>query len=186
MNLDVAAPCDVAFELDSFGSPVTLQAAEWFVCFVPGLRKQWWHRFANTRHQHVFAIRRVSEDCWLLVEPWWTRMLVSVLTLDEALKFLRWGAIGDILQVREAIPGRGHQVWGWSNCAVLIGFLLGRSYCTWTPHGLYRRLVAEQDARPVDIGFRRTPSLSSSTFRPCHQERIKKRAHHGLISDSQS
>ncbi len=141
----------LAIEVDSAGSPVSLPAAEWFVCFVPGLRKQWWHRFVNPRHQHVFAIRMVSDDCWLLVEPWWTRILVSVLTLDEAFKFLRWGAIGDILQVREAIPGRGNQIRGWSNCAVLIGFLLGRSYWTWTPHGLYRRLVAEHDAHPVDL-----------------------------------
>lgn len=138
-------------EVDSVGSPVSVPAADWFVCFVPGLRKQWWHRFANAKHQHVFAIRRVHDARWLLVEPWWTRMLVSVLTLDEALKFLRWGATGDILQVREATPGRGNQAHGWSNCAVLIGFLLGRSYWTWTPHGLYRRLSAESGVRPVDL-----------------------------------
>lgn len=154
MNLDIAAGNGHSrisdIEVDSAGSPVSLPAAEWFVCFVPGLRKQWWHRFVNSKHNHVFAMRMVDDDSWLLVEPWWTRMLVSVLTLDEALEFLRWGATGDILQVREAIPGRGNQVRGWSNCAVLIGFLLGRSYWTWTPHGLFRRLVAEHDARPVD------------------------------------
>ena len=138
-----------AIEVDSDGSLVSLPAAEWFVCFVPGLRRQWWHRFMNAKHQHVFAMRMVDDFCWILVEPWWTRMLVSVLTLDEAIKFLRWGAAGDILQVREAVPGRGDQVHGWSNCAVLIAFLLGRSYRTWTPHGLYRRLVAERGARPV-------------------------------------
>jgi hypothetical protein len=150
MNLDIAAgDHDLAIEVDSAGSPVSLPAAEWFVCFVPGLRKQWWHRFANAKHNHVFAIRMVDDDRWLLVEPWWTRMLVSVLTQDEALEFLRWGTTGDILQVREAIPGHGNQVRGWSNCAVLISFLLGRSYWTWTPHGLYRRLVAEHDARSV-------------------------------------
>jgi len=142
---------DLAIEVDTNGSPVSLPAAQWFVCFVPGLRKQWWHPFTNTRHQHVFAIRRVGDDCWLLVEPWWSRMLVSVLTLDQAVGFLRWGATGDILQVREAIPGCGNQVRGWSNCAVLIGFLLGRAYWTWTPHGLYRRLMAEHDTHPVDL-----------------------------------
>lgn len=142
---------DLAIEIDPNGSPVNVPAAEWFVCFVPGLQKQWWHRFTNPKHQHVFAMRMVNDGCWILVEPWWTRMLVSVLTLDEAAKFLRWGASGDILQVREAIPGCGNQVRGWSNCAVLIAFLLGRSYRTWTPHGLYRRLVAERDARPVDV-----------------------------------
>jgi hypothetical protein len=142
---------ELAIEIDSVGSPVSVPAAEWFVCFVPGLQKQWWHRFTNAKHQHVFAIRMVDDGCWLLVEPWWTRMLVSVLTLDEALKFLRWGAAGDILRVREAVPGRGNQVRGWSNCAVLIAFLLGRQYRTWTPHGLYRRLVAERGAHPVDL-----------------------------------
>lgn len=142
---------ELAIEIDSNGSPVNVPAAEWFVCFVPGLQKQWWHRFTNARHQHVFAIRMVDDGSWILVEPWWTRMLVSVLTLDEAVKFLRWAATGDILQVREAVPGGGNQVRGWSNCAVLITFLLGRSYRTWTPHGLYRRLVSERGVRPVDL-----------------------------------
>lgn len=142
---------DLATEVDSHGSPVSVPAAEWFVCFVPGLQKQWWHRFAHKRHQHVFAIRMVDDGSWLLVESWWTRMLVTVLTLDEALKFLRWGASGDILQVREAIPGRGNQLRGWSNCAVLMAFMLGRAYRTWTPHGLYCRLLAEQGVRAIDL-----------------------------------
>lgn len=145
------APDELAIEIDADGSPVSFPAAEWFVCFVPGLQKQWWHRFVNARHQHAFAMRMVDDGSWLLVEPWWTRMLISVLTLDEAVKFLRWGATGNILQVREAIPGHGNQARGWSNCAVLMAFLLGRSYWTWTPHGLHRRLSAERDVYPVDL-----------------------------------
>jgi hypothetical protein len=141
----------LALEIDSDGSPVTVPAAEWFVCFVPGLQRQWWHRFASAGYQHVFAIRMLDDGRWILFEPWWTRMLLTVLTLDEAVKFLRWGATGDILQVREAVPGHGNQVRGWANCAVLTAFLLGRSYRTWTPHGLYRRLKAERDVRRVDL-----------------------------------
>jgi hypothetical protein len=144
-------PDELAIEIDSDGSPVSLPAADWFVCFVPGLQKQWWHRFANSRHQHAFLIRMVDDDTWILVEPWWTRMLVSVLTLDEAVKFLRWGATGNILQVRETIPGSGNQARGWSNCAVLTAFLLGRSFWTWTPHGLYHRLLAERGVREIDL-----------------------------------
>jgi len=102
-------------------------------------------------YQHVFAMRMVDDSRWILFEPWWTRMLLTELTLDEAVKFLRWGASGDILQVREAIPGNGNQVRGWANCAVLTAFLLGRSYRTWTPRGLYRRLMAERDVRQVDL-----------------------------------
>ena len=73
----------------------------------PGLRRQWWHRFADARHKHVFALRPVGDGTWLLVEPWWTRLMVNVLTLDEAIKFLRWGSVGNILKVRESIPGEG-------------------------------------------------------------------------------
>ena len=142
---------ELAIEVDANGSPINVPAAEWFVCFVPGLKRQWWHLFANARHQHVFAMRMVEDGSWILVEPWWTRMLVSVLTLDEAAKFLRWGATGNILQVREAVPGCGTQLRGWCNCAILIAFLLGRSYRTWTPHGLYLRLAGERGARPVDL-----------------------------------
>ena len=144
-------PDELAIEIDANGSPVTVHEAQWFVCFVPGLQRQWWHRFADDKHKHVFALRMVDDDTWLLVEPWWTRLMVNVLTLDEALKFLRWGAVGDILKVRESIPGRGSQARGWSNCSVLVSFLLGRSYWTWTPNGLYRRLKAEPDVEQVEL-----------------------------------
>ena len=144
-------PDELAIEIDANGSPVTVHEAEWFICFVPGLQRQWWHRFADEKHKHVFALRMVDDETWLLVEPWWTRLMVNVLTLDEALKFLRWGAVGDILKVRESIPGRSCQVRGWSNCSVLISFLLGRSYWTWTPNGLYRRLKVEADVEPVEL-----------------------------------
>lgn len=141
----------LAIELDEHGSPVTRPAACWLVCFVPGLKPQWWHRFANRRHKHVFAMQMIDERTWLLVEPWWTRLMVNVLTVDEAVKFLRWGAAGDILRVREAIPGRGSQARGWANCSVLISYMLGRSYWTWTPHGLYRKLKAEPGAQRVEL-----------------------------------
>lgn len=142
---------ELAIDIDADGSPVTMQEAEWLVCFVPGLRRQWWHRFAHPKHKHVFAIRMVDDHTWLLVEPWWTRLMVNVLTLEQAIKFLRWGAAGHILKVREAIPGRGSQMRGWSNCAVLTAFLLGRSYWTWTPDGLYRRLRADAGVEQVDL-----------------------------------
>jgi len=137
--------------VDENGSPLTLPAVEWFVCFVPGLRHQWWHRFAHDRHKHVFAMRPLDDGSWLLVEPWWTRMMVRVLTLDQALQFLRWGASGDILRSRESVPGCGSQLRGWANCSVLVAFLLGRRYWTWTPHGLYRRLRDEAGTRPLDL-----------------------------------
>lgn len=150
--LNEATPADaLAIETDAHGSPVSVPEAQWLVCFVPGLKRQWWHRFASARHKHVFALRKVDEQRWLLVEPWWTRLMVSVLTPDEASKFLRWGAAGDILKVRESIPGRGSQARGWANCAVLISYMLGRSYWTWTPHGLYQRLKAEASTERVEL-----------------------------------
>ena len=138
-------------ETDANGSPLAIPPANWLICFVPGLQRQWWHRFADARHKHVFALRSLGDGTWLLVEPWWTRMMVNVLTLDEAVKFLRWGAMGDILRVRESIPGRGSQFRGWANCSVLVSFLLGRSYWTWTPNGLYQKLLAEPDVEPIDL-----------------------------------
>ncbi|UNK48710.1 TetR/AcrR family transcriptional regulator C-terminal domain-containing protein [Lysobacter sp. S4-A87] len=140
-----------AIEVDANGSPVSIEASTWFICFVPGLRRQWWHRFADARHKHVFALRSLGDGNWLLVEPWWTRLMVNVLTLDQAVKFLRWGASGDILKVRESIPGRGSQMRGWSNCSVLMSFLLGRSYWTWTPNGLFRKLRREPDVEQVNV-----------------------------------
>jgi hypothetical protein len=137
-------------DIDGNGSPVSLPEVDWLVCFVPGRRRQWWHRFAHEKHKHVFAMRRLDDGNWLLVEPWWRRLMVSVLTHAEATGFLHWGANGHVLKVREKIPGRGSQIRGWSNCAVLVAFLLGRSYWTWTPHGLYRRLMADIGVESVD------------------------------------
>jgi len=56
----------IELELDENGSPVTLEAAAWYVCFVPGLKKQWWHRFVNERHKHVFAMRPAARGEWTL------------------------------------------------------------------------------------------------------------------------
>lgn len=144
-------PAYEAIGIDVNGSPVTIEPAAWLVCFVPGLRRQWWHRFADARHKHVFALRPLDDGTWLLMEPWWTRMMVNVLTLEQATKFLRWGALGDVLKVRERIPGCGSQMRGWSNCSVLVSFMLGRAYWTWTPNGLFRKLAGESDVERVNV-----------------------------------
>jgi len=137
--------------LNPDGSLVPLEAGSWFVCFVPGIEKQWWHPFVHERHKHVFAIRPVGHGEWTLFEPWWTRLLTATIGTVQAMKFLRWGATGDVLLVREAIPGRGSQVRGWMNCAALASYMLGRPYWVWTPHGLYRRLLREPNVCRVDV-----------------------------------
>lgn len=151
MNVETRTADPASIDVDANGSPVTIAPATWFICFVPGLRRQWWHRFADARHKHVFAIRPLGDGNWLLVEPWWTRLMVNVLTLDQAVKFLRWGASGDILKVRESIPGRGSQVRGWANCSVQMAYLLGRSSWTWTPNGLFRKLSRDPEVEHVDV-----------------------------------
>ena len=141
----------IALDIDQYGSPVTLEAANWLVCFVPGLRRQWWHRLVHRRHKHVFAMRPEQNGTWTLFEPWWRRLMTASLTAEQARKFLAWAAAGDVLLVRESIPGSGGQIFGWANCAVLVSFLLGRGYRAWTPHGFYRRLKREQEVRPIDV-----------------------------------
>lgn len=95
----------IKIEVDEDGSPVTLEAGSWFVCFVPGLKKQWWQPFVHKKHKHVFAMRPEGSDEWILFEPWWHRLLTATITSEQARKFLLWGARGDVLYVREAIPG---------------------------------------------------------------------------------
>ncbi|WP_213285492.1 TetR/AcrR family transcriptional regulator C-terminal domain-containing protein [Bradyrhizobium sp. sGM-13] len=151
LNVAGDVPADLANSIDENGSLVTVDPADWIVCFVPGLRRQWWHRFVHHRHKHVFAMRPISTGSWLLVEPWWTRMMVTILPPADAVRFLRWGATGDILRVREAVPGKASQLRGWSNCAVLSAFLLGRPSWTWTPHGLYRQLLRERSTRRENV-----------------------------------
>lgn len=140
----------IKLELDANGSPVTIEPRGWFVCFVPGLVKQWWHRFVDERHKHVFALRPAGRDQWTLFEPWWHRLLTATITAAQARKFLVWGARGDVLHVREAVPGSGSQVRGWMTCAALVSYLLGRDYWVWTPHGLYNLLLREPGVCHVD------------------------------------
>lgn len=142
---------DVELALDKDGEVVTIPPGGWYVCFVPGLRKQWWHRFVNNRHKHVFAMRPAGRGEWTLFEPWWTRLLTATITSEQARKFLLWGARGDVLHVYEAIPGRGSQLRGWMNCAALASYLLGRPYWVWTPHGLYKLLLREPNVCRVDV-----------------------------------
>lgn len=140
-----------SINVDQDGAPVTCPAVEWFVCFVPGLRKQWWHRFAHAKYKHVYAMRPLGNGEWLIVEPWWTRMMIRVISLDQAMRYLRWGAAGTIIRAAEHVPGGASQMRGWSNCSVLVAFLLGRGYRTWTPNGLRVRLGAEPGTTRVEL-----------------------------------
>lgn len=146
LNLDV-----FQLEVDKNGALVSLEPGSWFVCFVPGLQKQWWHPFVHKVHKHVFALRPEKPGEWTLFEPWWHRLLNATVNSEQAKKFLLWGAAGDVLLVREAIPGAGSQVRGWMTCAALASYLLGRDYWVWTPHGLYQRLVQEPNVCHVDV-----------------------------------
>lgn len=151
LNVVDDVPSDLANSADDNGSLVTVEPVDWIVCFVPGLQRQWWHRFVHHKHKHVFAMRPTNTGSWLLVEPWWTRMMVTILPPADAVKFLRWGGTGDILRVREAVPGKASQIRGWSNCAVITAFVLGRPSWTWTPHGLYRELLREKTTRRENV-----------------------------------
>ena len=144
-----APPCTL--EIESYGSPIKNRPQRWIVCFVPGLQPQWWHRLVRSPHKHVFAMRRIADDTWLLFEPWWSRLMLTTINDAEAGKFLRWALRGDMLDVQEAVPGTASQTRLWFNCAVQVSFLLGRGYWTWTPNGLFRRLRDEAGTRPADL-----------------------------------
>ncbi len=177
---------DLSNRIDENGSLVTLDPFDWFICFVPGLKQQWWHRFVHRRHKHVFAMRPTRDGNWLLVEPWWTRMMVTVLPPPDAVKFLLWGAAGDNLCVREKVPGEASQLRGWSNCAVLTAFVLGRSSWAWTPHGLYRQLLREKETRRVDVEQLLIHEFGSTLGQYCLTQRGRQRESEvgQLISDT--
>lgn len=138
-------------EADKDGSPATIEAGIWFVCFVPGIKKQWWHPLVHKTHKHVFAMRPEPGGRWTLFEPWWHRLLAVSLTADQARMFLLWAAAGDVVAVREHVPGSGSQIRGWMTCAGLVSYLLGRPYWVWTPHRFYRLLLRELNAWRVDV-----------------------------------
>ncbi|MDN2565574.1 hypothetical protein N1F89_05015 [Aquibium sp. A9E412] len=133
------------------GSLVPLAAASWLVCFVPPIDRQFWHRFVHRRHKHVFALRPEPTGEWTVFEPWWTRLLVATVPQEAAAKFLRWGASGDVLMVREGVPGHSSQLRAMMTCAALAAHMLGRTYLVWTPHQLYRRLLREPGVCRVDV-----------------------------------
>lgn len=149
-NLIVRDVQVIELNVDPDGALVTLETAVWYVCFVPGLDKEWWHRFVNQRHKHVFAMRPAGPGMWTLFEPWWRRLLTATITPVQAKKFL-WGARGDVPMVRESIPGRSSQIRGWMDCAGLLSYLLGRPYWVWSPHGLYKLLLRGPHVCRMDV-----------------------------------
>jgi hypothetical protein len=138
-------------EVDPDGSLVPLERGSWFVCFVPPIDRQWWHPFLHRAHKHVFALRPERAGEWTVFEPWWSRLLAATITSEQARKFLCWGARGDVLLVREAVPGHSSQFRGMMTCGALISHLLGRRYFVWTPHQLYRALRNEPYVCHVDV-----------------------------------
>ena len=139
-RLDTLAEKDLTLNKD--GSLVELEPREWLVCFVPSINDQWWHSFVPSPFKHVFAMRK-NGGGWTLFESWWTRLLVANIDEDKALKYLLWAYEGDVLLVKEAVPGSGSQLRGWMNCAGLVSYLLGRPYVVWRPSSLHRKLLAE-------------------------------------------
>lgn len=144
-HIDTAAKAlnIVRREMDHNGSPATIDAKTWLVCFVPGVKKEWWHPFVHHTHKHVFAMRPEADGRWTLLDPWRHRLLTASLSTDQARRFLTWAAAGDVVAVSEDIPGESSQVRGWMTCAALVSYLLGRPYRVWTPHRLYRLLSRE-------------------------------------------
>lgn len=132
------------------GGLVPFPAEAWLLGFVPALNDEWWHRFVHHRHCHVFALRPVEANRWLVLEPWWARTPITVLPCSGARQFLRWAVMVDMLAVREESPGRSSQVRGMMTCAALLTHMLGRPYQILTPHALYRRLLAEPETHVVD------------------------------------
>ena len=135
---------------DQNGSPATIDAGIWLVCFVPGIKKQWWHPLVHKTHKHVFAMRPERDGRWTLFEPWWHRLLSTSLDTEQARKFLTWAAAGSVLAAREDVPGRGSQIRGWMTCATLVSYMLGRPYWVWTPHRFYTLLRREAEVCQVD------------------------------------
>ncbi len=152
---------EVELKLNPDGSLVQLEPGSWFVCFVPPIAPEWWHRFIHPVHKHVFALRPAAAGEWTLFEPWWSRLLTATITTEQATKFLRWGARGDVLLVRESIPGRSSQLRGMMTCAALAAHLLGRPYWVFTPHQLYLVLVREPGVCHVNVAALLRADLSS-------------------------
>ena len=137
--------------LDETGSLVPAKPKQWIIGFVPPIEAAFWHRFAHGNHKHCFAMRPIDDGkLWLLFEPWWSRLMVTVIDYNQARKFLAWTIRGDALVVREHIPGRSSQFRGWASCAALVAHLLGRKYQVWSPHSLYKRLRKEPGTAILD------------------------------------
>ena len=144
---------EAKLSLNPDGTLVRLEPGSWFVCFVPAITKEWWQGLLHPMHTHVFSIRPEGDGGWTVFEPSWTRLLVATITTEQAIKFLVWGAKGDVLLVREESPGHSSQLRGMMTCAALAAHMLGKNYIVWTPHQLYRRLIREPRVCKVDVSI---------------------------------
>ncbi len=134
------------------GEPLCLlerPPVDWLVCFVPPNNVQWWHPLLRSPLKHCFCLRRERSDTWILFEPWWSRVLLAVLTDAEAEQFLNWGRRGTIISVIEHVPGDSSQLRGWLSCAAQIAHILGRKYFVYTPYRLLQRLLAEPETKII-------------------------------------
>gem|GEM_PF-356377 len=130
---------------------VPVERRNWFVCFVPAIKRRWWHPFLHRKHKHVFALRPERDGLWTVFEPWRARPLSTTITTDQARRFLRWGGRGDVLQVREPVPVDAARFRGTTARGALASHLLGRRCLAWTPHQFFRALRREPDVRRIDV-----------------------------------
>jgi hypothetical protein len=138
-------------KLNPDGSIIDLAPAFWLVCVVPPIEPQWWHRFVHRQHKHCFAIKEEANGLWTIFEPWWTRVLLATITPSQAKTYLTWAARGDVFLVKAAVPGNSSQLRGMLTCGALVAHMLGRTDFVWTPHQLYKKLVADPSVKKVDL-----------------------------------
>ena len=139
-------------EADEDGSPATIEAGIWFVCLLPGIRKQWWHPLVNKTHKDAFAMRPERDGRWNFFEPWWHRPLATSLSLEHARKCLLLAVAGEVVatfantfRAAAARSAAGRPAPGW--CLVCSA----RPYWVWTPHRFHRLPLRELSVCRVDV-----------------------------------
>lgn len=136
-------------ELTREGGIVPFPANLWYVGFVPALDRRLWHSLVHPRHTHCFALRPAGRE-WLVIEPWWARAPLNIISTAQASRFFLWAEQGDMLLAREETPGRSSQLRGVMTCAALLAHMLGRPYHVITPNALFHRLDREPDTLRID------------------------------------
>lgn len=116
---------------------------EWYVCFDGTERKHWIQRCLKQGFYHCYAFKKSpGGQFYILIDPTrsFTRVDMAPVSEEAFQELTNCNIFVKVVVKIDATQDRGH--FCRFNCVEVIKSLIGlKSFWTWTPHQLYKRLL---------------------------------------------